>query len=457
MATSMQGDVSSRTEPKATTSAMGMGDVGDSAIDTRSRVKAILIGASGNLIEWYDVYVFATFQLYFAGSFFLHIAPDRQQLFASVVFALGFVARPFGSIIFGRMADHFGRRNSLMLSILLMGSGSLIIAVTPSASVIGTAAPVMLLVARLLQGISQGGEFGASCTYLSEMSPPNRRGLCSGLWMTTTLGGQLLALLTLLVLQRFILDSAQLKQWGWRIPFLFGALLAFSSAFMRRNLLETEQFTKAKRAGITTGTMRQLLRHWRSLLLVVGFTVGGNSAFYTYTTYMQKFLKQSVGFSDGETTLVTFAALLVAVVIQPLLGRLSDTVGRKPLLLAFGLFGTVCTYPLLTTLHGTKSPLVAFLLISAAWLIVSGYSSVTAVVKCELFPTSVRALGVGIPYAITVAIFGGTVDGVAQYFRTEMHFEAGFYWYATLLIFVSFLVYMFMPDTRRHSRMDQHA
>lgn len=443
--------------PNAIASATGIGGVDGSVIDTTSRVKAILIGASGNLIEWYDVYVFATFQLYFAGSFFLNIASDRQQLFASIVFALGFVARPFGSIIFGRMADHYGRRNSLMLSILLMGSGSLIIALTPSALVIGSAAPVMLLVARLLQGISQGGEYGASCTYLSEMSPPNRRGLYSGLWMTTNLGGQLLALLTLLALQQFILDSAQLKQWGWRIPFLFGALLAFSSAFMRRNLLETEHFTKARQAGITTGTMRQLLRHWKSLLLVVGFTTGGISAFYTYTTYMQKFLKQSVGLSDSEVTLVSFAALFVAVAIQPLFGRLSDSIGRKPLLLTFGFFGTVCTYPLLTTLHDTKSPLVAFLLISAAWLIVSGYTSVTAVVKCELFPTSVRALGVGIPYAITVAIFGGTVDGIAQYFRTELHFEAGFYWYATLLIFISFLVYMFMPDTRRHSRMEQLA
>lgn len=442
-------------DPAVVTASAGIGtEHRIAAIDARTRLRAILIGCTGNLVEWYDVYVFATFQFYFAGSFFTDVAPDRQQLFASSVFALGFVSRPFGSVIIGRMADRIGRRKSLMLSILLMGVGALIIALTPSAQLIGSAAPVLLLFARLLQGLGQGGEYGASCTYLSEMSRPDRRGFYSGVWMATNLSGQLLALLTLLVLQRFVLDTDQLKQWGWRIPFVIGALMAFGFLLMRRALHETEHFAIAKRAENATGSWQQLLRHWKALLVVVGFTAGGISAFYTYTTYMQQFLKHSVKLPENETTLVTSGALLVAVLLQPFLGRLSDSIGRKPLLLTFGLLGTLCTYPLLATLHHTSSPLTAFLLVVAGWVIVSGYTSVTAVVKTELFPTSVRAMGVGIPYAITAAVFGGTVDGIAQYFRTELHYEQGFYWYATTLIFVSFLVYIFMPDTRRHSKIE---
>jgi MHS family alpha-ketoglutarate permease-like MFS transporter len=443
-------------DPAVVTAGAGIGaQQRISAIDTNARFRAILIGSAGNLVEWYDVYVFATFQFYFAGSFFTDVAPDRQQLYASIVFALGFVSRPFGSIIIGRMADRIGRPKALLLSILLMGVGSLIIALTPSAGLIGSVAPVLLLLARLLQGLGQGGEYGTSCTYLSEMSRPDRRGFYSGIWMTTNLGGQLLAVLTLLVLQLFVLDAGQLKQWGWRIPFMFGALLSFGFLLMRRTLRETEHFDTAKRAEIATGSWRELLRHWKALLLVVGFTAGGISAFYTYTTYMQQFLKHSVKLPEHETTLVTLGALLVAVLLQPILGRLSDSIGRKPLLLAFGFLGTLFTYPLLDTLHHTSSPLMAFMLIVVGWVIVSGYTSVTAVVKTELFPTAVRAMGVGIPYAITAAVFGGTVDGVAQYFRTELHYEQGFYWYATALIFGSFLVYIFMPDTRRHSKIER--
>ena len=443
-------------DPAVVTAGAGIGaQQRISAIDTNTRFRAILIGSAGNLVEWYDVYVFATFQFYFAGSFFTDVAPDRQQLYASIVFALGFVSRPFGSIIIGRMADRIGRPKSLLLSILLMGVGSLIIALTPSAGLIGSVAPALLLLARLLQGLGQGGEYGASCTYLSEMSRPDRRGFYSGIWMTTNLGGQLLAVLTLLVLQLFVLDAGQLKQWGWRIPFVFGALLSFGFLLMRSTLRETEHFATAKRAEVATGSWRELLRHWKALLLVVGFSAGGVSAFYTYTTYMQQFLKHSVKLPEHETTLVTLGALLVAVLLQPILGRLSDSIGRKPLLLTFGFLGTLFTYPLLVTLHHTGSPLMAFMLIVAGWVIVSGYTSVTAVVKTELFPTAVRAMGVGIPYAITVAVFGGTVDGVAQYFRTELHYEQGFYWYATALIFGSFLVYIFMPDTRRHSKIER--
>lgn len=424
--------------------------------DTRRRVKAIVVGSMGNLIEWYDVYAYAAFALYFAGSFFPNSNPVAQQLSAAAVFAAGFIARPFGGLIFGHLADRHGRRHMLTWSVLLMCFGSLLIAVTPTYATIGIGAPIVLTIARILQGISQGGEYGTSVTYLSEVSHPERRGFYSGVWYMTLIGGQLCAVALLLVLQKICLTPEQLRAWGWRIPFAVGAVVAIQAFVWRRDLHESDLFTRASAiAGVRAG-VPVAMHHWRAMVLVVGITIGGTSAFYTYTTYMQKFLKLSVGLSDDQTTVVVAISLIVAILLQPLYGSISDRIGRKPVLVAFGVLGTIFTYPLLTTLQRTRSPLVATLLICAAWAIVSGYTSVTAVVKAELFPTNVRALGVGLPYALTASVFGGTVDSVALGFKSAGH-ESWFFWYATACIFVSLLFYLFMPDMKTHSRMEQPA
>ncbi len=424
-------------------------------LTTAQRVKAILVGSMGNLIEWFDVYAFAAFQLYFAPSFFVGVEPAVQQFLASLVFALGFILRPLGGVVFGWLADKYGRRISLMMSVLLMCFGSGIIALTPTAYTIGIWAPIMLTFARILQGISQGGEYGASATYLAEISEPHRRGFYSGVWYVTLIGGQVCAILLLLVLQNVFLTDAELRAWGWRIPFAIGALLAVYAMFMRKDMHETEHFHAAAASTKEHAPMREILKHWKALLLVVGVTIGGTSAFYTYTTYMQKFLKLSVKLTDQQTTMVTLASLIVALILQPTYGAISDKIGRKPLLIWFGVMGTIFTYPLLSTLQTTKSPFVAFLLIAAAWAIVSGYTSITAVIKAEMFPTSVRALGVGVPYALTVALFGGTVDSVAQFFKLQGH-EDWFYWYATACIFISLCVYISLPDTKKTSKMEVH-
>ena len=426
------------------------------AADTKRRVKAILLGSMGNLIEWFDVYAYAAFSLYFAASFFPKADPVAQQLATSVIFAAGFVARPLGGILFGQLADAYGRRNALIGSVLLMCFGSALIAFCPTYASIGIGAPVILTLARVLQGISQGGEYGASATYLAEISHPQRRGFYSGVWYMTLIGGQLCAVTLLLVLQTFFLSDEQLRDWGWRIPFAIGALLAIYTSFMRKDMHESEHFKQAKSAAKESLGLRGLMAHWKTLLLVVGVTIGGTSAFYTYTTYMQKFLKLSVGLTDGETTAVVTGSLLFAIILQPLYGALSDKIGRKPMLLYFGVMGTLCTWPILSTLQGTKSAFTAFLLICAAWAIVSGYTSITAIIKAELFPTNVRALGVGVPYAFTVAIFGGTVDSVALYFKGIGH-ENWFFGYATACIFVSLVVYVCLRDTKKHSLMEQHA
>jgi MFS transporter, MHS family, alpha-ketoglutarate permease len=425
------------------------------AHDVGHRIKAILVGSIGNLVEWYDFYAYSAFALYFAGAFFPGSDPVVQQLNAAILFALGFIVRPIGGLLFGHFADQHGRRRALMLSVLLMCFGSLVIALTPTYASIGIAAPVILGLARMIQGLSLGGEYGTSATYLSEVAHEKHRGFYSSFQYVTLIGGQLCAILVLLVLQQAVLSPADLKAWGWRIPFFIGALLAVVALLMRRNLHETEDFTASKRVARRESSMRALLRYPREVILVVGLTMGGTTAFYTYTVYMQKFLKLSVGLTDLQTTTVTAGSLIFALLLQPLYGWLSDRIGRKPLLIWFGAMGTAATIPLLEALQATRTAGRAFLIIAAAWLIVAGYTSINAIVKAELFPTRVRATGVGLPYAITVSIFGGTAESIALWFKSIGH-ERWFSYYLTAVIAVSLVVYVLMRDTRRVTAMGRH-
>jgi MFS transporter, MHS family, alpha-ketoglutarate permease len=423
--------------------------------DVRRRLKAIFVGSIGNLVEWYDFYAYAAFALYFAAAFFPGTDPVVQQLNAAILFAIGFIVRPIGGWLFGHLADHYGRRNSLMLSVLLMCFGSLMIAVTPTYAAIGIGAPILLGLARMIQGLSLGGEYGTSATYLTEVADPQHRGFYSSFQYVTLIGGQLCAIVVLLVLQQLFLTPAQLRAWGWRIPFLVGALLAVTALAMRRNLHETEDFVAARQVKRKGSSVAALMKYPREVLVVVGLTMGGTTAFYTYTTYMQKFLKLSVGLSDNQTTTVTATSLIFALILQPIYGALSDRIGRKPLLIWFGVAGTIFTIPLLYALQATKSALVAWLLLAGAWLIVAGYTSINAVVKAELFPTKVRATGVGLPYAVTVSIFGGTAESIALWFKSIGH-ETWFYYYLTSVIAASLLVYATMRDTKHQSAMGRH-
>jgi len=418
--------------------------------DVRRRLKAMFIGSIGNLVEWYDFYAYTAFALYFANSFFPGNEPVVQQLNAAIVFAIGFIMRPIGGLLFGLLADHHGRRNALMLSVLLMCFGSLVIATTPTYAAIGVGAPIVLGVARILQGLSLGGEYGASATYLTEVAGERHRGFYVSFHYVTLIGGQLGALLVLLVLQTMFLTPSQMRAWGWRIPFGIGALLAITALMMRRNLHETADFIGAKTPERRESSVMALRRYPRQILIVVGLTAGGTTCFYTYTTYMQKFLKLSVGLTDNQTTVVSAATLVFASLLQPIYGAISDRIGRKPLLIWFGLMGTLFTIPLLRALQATTSVIGAFLLIAAAWMIIAGYTSINAVVKAELFPTNVRATGVGLPYAITTSIFGGPAESIALWFKSIGH-EAWFSYYLTLVIAVALLVSLAMRDTRMHS------
>jgi MHS family alpha-ketoglutarate permease-like MFS transporter len=429
--------------------------VGREKVDP-ARLKAIVVGSLGNLVEYYDFYVYAAFSLYFAPLFFPGTDPVAQMLSSAGIFALGFFMRPVGGWLFGKIGDTYGRRKSLMLSVLLMCFGSLAIACAPPYQTIGVGAPILLLVARLLQGLSLGGEYGSSATYLSEMATSARRGFYSSFLYVTLIGGQLTALAVLLVLQNVLLTPEQLRAWGWRIPFFIGAGLALFALIMRRDLPETKAFEAAHAKDKHGGGLQVLVKYPREVLTVIGLTMGGTLAFYVYTIYMQKFLKLSVGLSDVQTTWVSAGSLVFAMLLQPIYGALSDVVGRRPLLLTFGVLGTLGTVPLLTAIQHAKGPWEAFGLIALGWCIVSAYTSINAVVKAELFPAAVRATGVGLPYALAVSMFGGTAEYIALWFKGQGN-ESGFYYYASAVIFCSLLVYFLMPDTRKTSQIDRDA
>ncbi|HJZ30444.1 MAG TPA: MFS transporter [Hyphomicrobiaceae bacterium] len=437
------------------THAIQLGDEPLQLADMRRRLRAIFIGSIGNLVEWYDFYAYAAFALYFARSFFPGNDPVVEQLNAAILFAIGFIVRPIGGWLFGHLADHYGRRMALMLSVLLMCFGSLMIALTPTYASIGIGAPALLGLARIIQGLSLGGEYGTSATYLTEVADQRHRGFYSSFQYVTLIGGQLCAIVVLLLLQQVFLTADQLRAWGWRIPFVIGALLAVIALIMRRNLHETDDFVAAKTLARRQSSLKDLFNYPREVLLVVGLTMGGTTAFYTYTTYMQKFLKLSVGLSDTQTTMVTAGSLVFALFLQPIYGALSDKIGRKALLIWFGVTGTLFTVPLLYALQGTQSALIAFLLLAGAWLIVAGYTSINAVVKAELFPTKVRATGVGLPYALTVSVFGGTAESIALWFKSIGH-ETWFYYYLTAVIAISLCIYVTMRDTKQHSALGRH-
>lgn len=418
------------------------------------RLKAIFGGSIGNLVEWYDWYAYSAFALYFSASFFPEDNKTAQLLYTAGIFALGFLMRPIGGWLFGRIADRYGRKQSMTLSVLLMSFGSMIIAFTPDFGSVGLLAPILLLTARLLQGLSVGGEYGVSATYLSEMASRNNRGFYSSFQYVTLIGGQLIALGIQLILQNWLSDQ-ELHSWGWRIPFVIGAVLSLVALYLRSSMYETRAFESHQSLDKDRkGTIKELLKHPRALLTVVGLTLGGTLAFYTYTTYMQKFLVNTVNLSKAESTQISFISMLIFAMVQPLFGALSDRIGRKPLLIGFGVLGTVCTVPLLTTLSQTDSQLNAFFLLLAGLFIVSGYTSINAIVKAELFPAEVRALGVGLPYALTVAIFGGSVEYVALWLKNAGH-ESYFYWYITGCIFLSLMVYVTMKDTKKTSLLER--
>lgn len=408
--------------------------------------KKIWVGSAGNMVEWFDWFVYASFATYFAGVFFPSGNPTAQLMNTAGIFAVGFFMRPVGGWLLGRVGDRRGRKAALTLTVTLMSASAVLIAVAPTYAVAGYGGALVLLVARLLQGLSVGGEYAASATYLTEATDPKRRGFASSFQYVSMTVGQIIGLGLQIVLQRTMSDTA-LHSYGWRIPFVVGALGAAVVFYLRRNMLESEVYDEDASAAEERGTLRALWRHRREAFLVIALTMGGTVAYYTYTTYLTKYLSNSAGLSKDTATLVSFTALIVFAGLQPLAGALSDRIGRRPLLITFAVGSTVLTVPIMKLLRHAGGYWPALGLSLLALVIVTGYTSINACVKAELFPTSVRALGVALPYALANALFGGTAEYVALWFKNA-GVESGFFWYVAGCAAVSLVVYVTMRETK---------
>jgi MFS transporter, MHS family, alpha-ketoglutarate permease len=421
------------------------------ASQPRSRLKNIIGGSAGNLVEWFDWYVYSAFALYFAPSFFPKGDQTAQLLQTAAIFAVGFLMRPLGAWLMGVYADHRGRKAGLTLSVSLMCFGSLMIAVAPTYAQAGLLSPAILLLARITQGLSLGGEYGSSATYMSEMADRERRGFWSSFLYVTIIGGQLCALALLVFLQA-VLGEQAMHDWGWRIGFVAGAVLAIVVFFIRRGLDETLSFENvAAQAERRKSSIGNLLRHHpREALLVIAITAGGTASFYAYTVYLQKFLANTSGFDKATASQLMTVALAIMLLLQPLAGRLSDRFGRRPLMIFFGVCGTLFTYPIFVTLADTHSVGKAFALVMAALVMVTGYTSINAIVKAELFPADIRALGVALPFAIANTIFGGTAEYIALWLK-EIGREQWFYIYISVLCAAYLIAVLRMRETRDRS------
>lgn len=406
------------------------------ALTPRQRIWAIVGASSGNLVEWFDFYVYSFCSLYFAHIFFPSGNPTTQLLQTAGIFAAGFLMRPIGGWLFGYIGDRHGRKKSMLISVCMMCFGSLVIACLPGYDTIGVWAPALLLLARLFQGLSVGGEYGTSATYMSEVAAEGRKGFYASFQYVTLIGGQLLALLTVVVLQQILSDEA-LRSWGWRIPFALGAALAIVALYLRRSLNETSDSTS--RESKDAGSLIGLWKHRRAFLMVLGFTAGGSLSFYTFTTYMQKYLVNTAGMDHKTASVLMTAALFIFMLLQPIIGGLSDKIGRRNSMLIFGGLATVCTVPILTLLQSVSDSYIAFALVMLALLITSFYTSISGILKAEMFPPEVRALGVGLSYAVGNAIFGGSAEYVALSLKAAGN-EASFFWYVSIMGAVAFLV-----------------
>jgi len=412
------------------------------AEEKRHRIFAIMAASSGNLVEWFDFYVYAFSALYFAPAFFPQSDPTAQLLNTAGVFAAGFLMRPIGGWLFGRIADRMGRKTSMLISVTMMCAGSLVIACLPTHAQIGAWAPFLLLVCRLFQGLSVGGEYGTTATYMSEIALRGQRGFFSSFQYVTLIGGQLLAVLVIVVMEVF-LTEAELKAWGWRIPFAIGAVAAVVALLLRRTLHETQ--TAEAKANKEAGSMAGLFKHHKAAFFtVLGYTAGGSLIFYTFTTYMQKYLVNTVHMPIKTTSYIMTCALFVYMCMQPLFGMLSDRIGRRNNMLLFGGLGMLAVVPILTTLQHVTSPVAAFFLIILALAIVSFYTSISGIVKAEMFPPEVRALGVGLAYAVANALFGGSAEYVALALKSIGH-ESAFFWYVTAMMAIAFVVSFRLP------------
>ncbi|MGH8876081.1 MAG: MFS transporter [Stackebrandtia sp.] len=425
-------------------------------VSTRRAILNTLRGSSGNLVEWYDVYIYTVFVSYFEHQFFAK-EDENSTIYVYAIFAVTFIMRPVGSWFFGRFADRHGRRLALVFSVSLMALCSFGIAIMPTRADIGVYAALILILFRLIQGFATGGEYGTSATYMSEAATRGKRGFFSSFQYVTLIGGHVLAQLTLLVMFVFVTD-ADMKAWGWRVPFAIGGVAALVVLWLRRSMDESlsPEHLAATRSGAdrTSGSLRALfVTYWKPLLLVFLITMGGTLAFYTYSVNAPAIVKNTYTDQAVAATWINLIGLIFLMCLQPVGGWISDKVGRKPLLVFFGVGGVLYTYVLITFLPRTTNVFATFGLLAVGYIILTGYTSINALVKAEQFPASVRALGVGLGYAVANSVFGGTAPFIFEAMKKADRVPE-FIGYVTVTIAISLGVYIFWLKNKATTPLD---
>lgn len=417
---------------------------------TIKTVGAILAASSGNLVEWFDFYIYSFFSVYFASQFFKAAGQTGQFLAAAAVLFVGFLMRPLGGYIFGRVADKFGRKASMVSSILLMCAGSLCMAILPTVDAVGILAPILLLIVRCIQGISVGGEYGSTATYMSEVATAGRRGFFSSFQYVTLIGGQLLASLLATIMSHTLSDDAITAGW-WRLPFVIGAAAALVSLWLRSGLAETTSTADRDKKG--AGSLLEVFRHQRAFWVVLGMTCAGSLCFYVYTTYMQKYLINTAGFKKGDVADLMTICLLLFILINPAVGALSDKIGRKLTMLIFTIGMAIITVPALTLIGSQTSIVSAGFLVFGCMVVLSFYTSVSGIMKAEVFPTYIRGIGLGFTYAIGNSLFGGSAEYVALWMK-DNGIGKVFPWYVVVISIIGAVAVLFLRDSRKYSTLD---
>ena len=410
--------------------------------------RAIVAGAIGNTVEWVDWAIYTTFAVVFAPLFFPPDRPGTALLFTLAVFAVGFVMRPIGALVFGAYADRHGRKKGLVLSITMMAVSSLVIGVAPTYETIGVFAPIILVICRLVQGFSAGGEFGASAAYLVESAAPKRRAF-AGSWQQVSVGAGLLLAAAIGAVITSTLSEEATSSWGWRAAFVLAGLLGFAGLWLRSAAEETESFEKARKSesGVTrrNPVFDMFRKHPREALRVFGINVGGTLLYYVWLSYLPVYVNVTTGMPLSQALRANVITMVIFIALLPFAGLLSDKIGRKPTMIAFAVGFVIYAWPAFHFLNGEFWNLVIIETIGAVLLL--GYCANAAAIMSEQFPAAVRASGIGVPYALAVALFGGTAPYVLTWLRSN---DLGqFIWtYCAVAAAIAACVYITMPETK---------